>query len=946
MPQGARPETGRRVTGPDGPLATVAILIPAYRPDRTLVSVLEQLAGTGFPNIVVVNDGSGPAYDSVFASAALIPGVQIVRHAVNLGKGAALKTGINHTLCSFPDIVGIVTADADGQHLPVDILRVAQRLLDRPSALILGSRAFDGDVPLRSRIGNGLTRNVMRTLVGASLADTQTGLRAIPSAFASSLLRMTANGYEFELDMLIAARQSSMEVVEVPIQTVYEPGNKSSHFNPLTDSMRIYFVLLRFTSVSLVTALIDNLIFYFTWHGGARILTAQILARSIAALFNYVVVRKAVFQTRRSYSSTFPRFFALGVVLGSISYTFIRLLVDRGHFPVLATKIAVESLLFCASFIGQRDWVFRRSESPAPAPNTLPPAVPLAPRKLPSWKAAVLWLVLLIPAAVEISGFRSTHLFAQTTWEPSGYQRFGLYLGFSIAVCVAFGLFARRYFVPAAVAGVVVCSIYAVGIAPVGAVLLFLFSATILGRLLFGESTDGPLALLGGIGVWIGAMYLVSRVPIHYPVTYLVALGVPVVLGYRQSRRLALSWLDVLRPRLRLSTEEFLGAALLSFVLIANWLVVLKPEVSTDGLSTHLTIPMSMALHHAYTIDFRQFIWALMPIGTDFCYSVVYSLGGEYASRLLNFAMLSGMALLLFRAVRSFVPSATAALLTALFVSSPMVYLVTGSMFVENFVAFMVLGAVVALWRLRETPSPGNAMLAAVLLGTAMALKLGAIAVAAPGMIVMSVLVGLPASGDRPSGRSRPRLAAAAIVVALVLGSIPYATAWRLTGNPFFPFQTGPFKSSFVGNDIRDFRFNPPLLMADAHRVDVPHESLLRGAGWLVRFPVPPFPAPAPDTRTFKTVDAGEVILRPYGDPARRRRGVDRRGDPTQRPLFLLHDAAVHRWRCGGTRVGSNPRPFRLRNDGWSGCSRGLRQHLVPAIGRLEPPGILLGPVV
>ena len=97
------------------------------------------------------------------------------------------------------------------------------------------------------------TRGIMHALLGQKLTDTQTGLRGIPASFLPKLLRQEATGYEFELEMLIAAHQLSIPIVEVPIRTIYEAGNKSSHFNPIVDSMKIYFVLLRFGSVSVLS---------------------------------------------------------------------------------------------------------------------------------------------------------------------------------------------------------------------------------------------------------------------------------------------------------------------------------------------------------------------------------------------------------------------------------------------------------------------------------------------------------------------------------------------------------------------------------------------------------------------------------------------------------------------------------------------------------------------
>ena len=124
-----------------------AVLIPAYRPSASLPDLVRALAAKAIPAIVIVDDGSGPEYREVFSRAAAFPNVHLLRHATNLGKGAALKTGINYALCTFPGLVGIVTADADGQHHPDDIERIADTLLARPDCLVLGSRGFDGDVP-------------------------------------------------------------------------------------------------------------------------------------------------------------------------------------------------------------------------------------------------------------------------------------------------------------------------------------------------------------------------------------------------------------------------------------------------------------------------------------------------------------------------------------------------------------------------------------------------------------------------------------------------------------------------------------------------------------------------------------------------------------------------------------------------------------------------------
>lgn len=337
----------------------VAIVIPAYKPGSQFVDLVAALSGSGFAAVVVVDDGSGPEYGELFESAAGYPGVSVLRHAINLGKGAALKTAFNHVLCNHPQAIGAVTADADGQHGIDDILRVAGGLVEHPHALVLGVRAFGPDVPLRSRIGNALTKGILRVVVGPNLADTQTGLRGIPLGFLPALLRTRSVGYEFELDMLIAARHHEYPIVQIEIRTIYLDGNRSSHFNPLLDSMRIYFVLLRFSFVSLASALIDNTVFFFAFRATSSILGSQVLARVCSVIFNYTAARKAVFLSRARHREQLPRYLALVCLSGAASYTLIRFLHEATGIGIIPAKIIAEGLLFIGNFCVQRDFVFR-----------------------------------------------------------------------------------------------------------------------------------------------------------------------------------------------------------------------------------------------------------------------------------------------------------------------------------------------------------------------------------------------------------------------------------------------------------------------------------------------------------------------------------------------------------------------------------------------------------
>ena len=338
----------------------LAVLIPAFQPGRALVDLVETIAQQPYSAIVIVNDGSAPEYEPCFEAVARVPRVHVLRHYVNVGKGAALKTGINFILCSLPDCMGVVTMDADGQHHPEDARKVAEALLAQPDQLILGVRRFGSDVPLRSRFGNQATRLTFFLTTGQRLSDTQTGLRGIPRKMLPALLRLPSTGYEFELDMLLACKRQACPLQEVPIRTIYESGNPTSHFNPLLDSLRIYFVLLRFSFLSLATAIVDNLAFVLAFFALSSILYAQIIGRLVAVLFNYPLAHGAVFLSRERRSATLPKYLLLVAASGAVSYVLINFIHTHLSVEVVWAKLAAESALFIANFALQRHFVFTR----------------------------------------------------------------------------------------------------------------------------------------------------------------------------------------------------------------------------------------------------------------------------------------------------------------------------------------------------------------------------------------------------------------------------------------------------------------------------------------------------------------------------------------------------------------------------------------------------------
>ena len=354
-------------------LKNFIVLIPAYNPDQALSRLTQSLLDAGC-RVVLVDDGStkpesqvvfvGARHDSPEPSvgARHDSPVTVLKQVVNLGKGAALKLGLNHIAVHFPDAVGVVTADADGQHVVSDILKVGETLTQHPHDLVLGVRSFDTKVPFRSRFGNSLTRTIFNFVTGLKLLDTQTGLRGIPMGQIPTYLAIYSNRYEFELDMLLRAKHQGYLVQQVLIQSIYINNNQSSHFNPLLDSMRIYFVLFRFILASVLAFVLDYSIFMMTYGMTQNLLLSQYVARIISGTVNYTMNKQGVFSSKVSVAQSLPRYVILAVVLGFCSYLLIDFSVSMGVSVALAKPLA-EALLFLASFSIQRHFVFSRGEA-------------------------------------------------------------------------------------------------------------------------------------------------------------------------------------------------------------------------------------------------------------------------------------------------------------------------------------------------------------------------------------------------------------------------------------------------------------------------------------------------------------------------------------------------------------------------------------------------------
>jgi hypothetical protein len=410
------------------------------------------------------------------------------------------------------------------------------------------------------------------------------------------------------------------------------------------------------------------------------------------------------------------------------------------------------------------------------------------------------WPVFSVLAILFLYGLNSERLFDQQVWTREGLVRLA-WFGGAGGVWVLAVLFLRPgWLVRGTLAAALIGSVVLVGIqAPLAALFLFA-SAWALGSLF---ALEGVLALLAGLSLYSFLIGFAVLLPLNYPVVYAAAFAIP--LAWQRGRllssaRQASHWL---RQAENVGRRGLWAAVALGFILLMHLLVVLGPEVSADALAMHLAIPASVHAHHRWTFVVSETAWAVFPMAGDWGFTAAYLLGGEAAARLFNFGMLLSAAAMVHTLARRLLSQALALLFTALFASSPMVQLATGSLFVENFWAATLVGAIAALVRYAECGEKRYALASAVLLGTGLATKFGAFAYLAPALILL---------GLELRRRRAWRLFPVIVTLVLLFGSPPYLGALVRTGNPVYPFLNHIFKSPHFesGTPFVDTRFPPP----------------------------------------------------------------------------------------------------------------------------------------
>lgn len=337
-------------------------VIPAYKPQESFPSFVKALKEEGF-EIVVVDDGSGPNFSKTFQSVQY--DAHVIQYEENRGKGYALKKAFTYiSEQSYEKNTSIVTLDCDGQHLISDAIKVCELAEGNPHAIILGSRKQSKKSPWKSRLGNSLTKFVFFLSTGVKVQDTQTGLRAFNINFLKDILTISGKRYEYEMNMLLHFAKYHIEIIEVPIETIYIDGNKGTHFRPLIDSITIYAEIFKFSASSFIGFLVDFFLYSILvlLFGENSIIIANIIARIVSGSVNFSINYRYVFQTKETLINSALKYSALSVSILLCNSALLYLSTTILGYNPYSAKIAVEVLLFIISWLIQRSFVFVKKE--------------------------------------------------------------------------------------------------------------------------------------------------------------------------------------------------------------------------------------------------------------------------------------------------------------------------------------------------------------------------------------------------------------------------------------------------------------------------------------------------------------------------------------------------------------------------------------------------------
>ena len=328
------------------------VLIPSYEPDENLTKLIKNLNKNKITSIVV-DDGSGKDYKEIFDNL----DTKVISYEINQGKGHALKEGYKYIKDNYKVYV-VVTMDSDGQHRIEDALNLYNYILENDDTLVLGKRPRGEKTPLRSKIGNAITRFVFHLVSGQDVYDTQTGLRAFSNKLIDYMLKVKGERFEYEMNVLLYAKNNKIPIKEIEIETIYIDNNSKSHFNAIKDSFKVYKEIIKFSLSGIISFLIDLILFIVFKVVLNNITIANVIARAISSTINYIINKNIVFKSNKNIAKSLLEYYGLVIFILLINTLLLNLLSIIIN-PILA-KLIIEIVLFIISWLVQKILIFKR----------------------------------------------------------------------------------------------------------------------------------------------------------------------------------------------------------------------------------------------------------------------------------------------------------------------------------------------------------------------------------------------------------------------------------------------------------------------------------------------------------------------------------------------------------------------------------------------------------
>ena len=334
-------------------LNKIVIIIPALNPNEKVISLVKDLKKEGLNNIIVIDDGSDTKSKKIFQILKKEENSSVYENEKNFGKGKTLKIGIQKVVDN--DILGVVTVDADGQHLASDARKVAEKLKD--GKIVIGERCLKKGVPFFSKIGNLFSSFYLKMYSGVYLEDTQTGLRGIPKKYLDFALNIDGERFDYEMNFLKKACREKMELELVRIETIYE--NRTRTFRIFKDSYVIYKDFLKNIISSIISAIIDILLFLMFVECNVPIFYSNVIARIISGVCDFSINKRWVFKGSRT--NNFKKFYKYSILffIQMILNSCIVTIFSYYYENLLILKILINFIIYIINFYIKKIYIFK-----------------------------------------------------------------------------------------------------------------------------------------------------------------------------------------------------------------------------------------------------------------------------------------------------------------------------------------------------------------------------------------------------------------------------------------------------------------------------------------------------------------------------------------------------------------------------------------------------------